>query len=834
MLQRPDARPIQAELLQTLSDLAHAATEAHTPDHLATLVVQCARQILGADGAALFLWDEPTIRLRLACSSDATGAVEPLMGAEESLAGRVFAEQQPLLIGDYAAVPLSTPKRAIGALVVQVRAEAQNPAVLEALSLLGVIASTPLETVELRAHLYEEEKLDGALRRMTQALAAHETEGRVLWLAVRYAAQLLKAPFARVWLLKEDGSFVCAAAEGDLEPDPIGMRLPPDCLASQVVSSGPINLADAATHPGWYPSPFADQSALRAYVSAPMRRAGRSLGVLTVMRQAAFKRDAEHLVTTLANASAAAVDNARALARADDLARNLAQAQQRYRLLFEHSPVGVLELDSSGRITAANPSWEKLSGQRSESVVGQTFESLTENAGPRMSAITRETRLVNVRGDSVAVRSTRVPLTVDDKVIGAYELVEDLADRGLVEKVLRGGVRRRGAMADIAAWALAGGDLDELLQASVDALTVALDAEFGTLYELEPTGDRLILRAAAGGTHEFEGQVTVAAGASSQAGYTMLQGEPVLVEDLPSERRFVPDRRLLSSQVSSSLSVAISGLNQVYGVIGVHSRRRAAFSESSAAFARAFATVMGLAITYRRSDEALYQRRQQASALVEHLPDVVLRVDPDLKFTFASAPVEWATGKAATTFVGLGLDALGIPDTMLDLVQLRFKHVFRTGRAQAFDLTLIGPDGPHEYETYLIPELARDGLVAAVLAVARDVTERRRIEAEHAEQQRQLLAHEQRLEELLAHMIATQAQEQRRRAEAAKMEPLSAREKQVLSLLAQGRTNSEIALELLVSPGTVKNHISRILPKLGAIDRTQAAARAVQLGLLTM
>jgi DNA-binding NarL/FixJ family response regulator len=145
---------------------------------------------------------------------------------------------------------------------------------------------------------------------------------------------------------------------------------------------------------------------------------------------------------------------------------------------------------------------------------------------------------------------------------------------------------------------------------------------------------------------------------------------------------------------------------------------------------------------------------------------------------------------------------------------------------------LIGPAGQHDYEGHLIPELARDGSVEALLVIARDVTHRRRIETQREEQQRQLLAREQRLEELLEQVVSAQVDEQRRRAEVARLEPLSNRERQVLGLLAQGRTNAEIARELLVSPGTVKNHVSRILPKLGAVDRTQAAARAVELGLI--
>jgi DNA-binding NarL/FixJ family response regulator len=62
--------------------------------------------------------------------------------------------------------------------------------------------------------------------------------------------------------------------------------------------------------------------------------------------------------------------------------------------------------------------------------------------------------------------------------------------------------------------------------------------------------------------------------------------------------------------------------------------------------------------------------------------------------------------------------------------------------------------------------------------------------------------------------------------------PLSDRELDVLRLLADGRSNREIAGSLFLAEGTVKNHVTNVLAKLGARDRTQAALRARALDLL--
>ena len=61
---------------------------------------------------------------------------------------------------------------------------------------------------------------------------------------------------------------------------------------------------------------------------------------------------------------------------------------------------------------------------------------------------------------------------------------------------------------------------------------------------------------------------------------------------------------------------------------------------------------------------------------------------------------------------------------------------------------------------------------------------------------------------------------------------LTQRERQVMDAVAQGYSNQEIAQHLILSVDTVKTHVSRVLAKLSARDRTHATVRALQLGLL--
>ena len=63
--------------------------------------------------------------------------------------------------------------------------------------------------------------------------------------------------------------------------------------------------------------------------------------------------------------------------------------------------------------------------------------------------------------------------------------------------------------------------------------------------------------------------------------------------------------------------------------------------------------------------------------------------------------------------------------------------------------------------------------------------------------------------------------------------PLSAREREVLRLMALGKTNRQLAADLHLSLSSVKTYVQRVIKKLGVSDRTQASVRAVEMGLLS-
>ena len=128
----------------------------------------------------------------------------------------------------------------------------------------------------------------------------------------------------------------------------------------------------------------------------------------------------------------------------------------------------------------------------------------------------------------------------------------------------------------------------------------------------------------------------------------------------------------------------------------------------------------------------------------------------------------------------------------------------------------------HENPDYLF-EAMEAGAAGYVL---KDATQREVVGAV-----RQVLRGESLLNAEVATRLLRRLAEETTRPQEALLAPLTPRETEVLRLLAQGLTNREITAKLIVSVGTVKVHVERILAKLGVSDRTQAAVRAATLGL---
>jgi len=114
--------------------------------------------------------------------------------------------------------------------------------------------------------------------------------------------------------------------------------------------------------------------------------------------------------------------------------------------------------------------------------------------------------------------------------------------------------------------------------------------------------------------------------------------------------------------------------------------------------------------------------------------------------------------------------------------------------------------------------LLKDALAADLIAAIRSVADGQSVAAPAVTRR------------LIEHFVATSAPPA---PDSGRLDPLTARERDVLTLVAQGLSNAEIAGTLHLSEGTVKNHINRILAKLDLRDRVQAVIVGYETGLVT-
>jgi signal transduction histidine kinase len=171
-------------------------------------------------------------------------------------------------------------------------------------------------------------------------------------------------------------------------------------------------------------------------------------------------------------------------------------------------------------------------------------------------------------------------------------------------RALRARERQQAAVAQIGQWALAGTELQTLLNGVVALVALTLDVPYAKLLELLPHGQSFKLRAVVGLEDELSSGVEVPSGRASQAGYALMVDEPVIVEDLSVETRFSSPPIHSQYGLVSGMSVLVSGRERAFGVLSVHTTSRRTFTQDDVHFLQSVANHLAMVIDRMRSEEA--------------------------------------------------------------------------------------------------------------------------------------------------------------------------------------------------------------------------------------
>ncbi len=224
------------------------------------------------------------------------------------------------------------------------------------------------------------------------------------------------------------------------------------------------------------------------------------------------------------------------------------------------------------------------------------------------------------------------------------------------EERLKALVRQQTAIAKLGQGALSELELSTLLDEAVAIVAQTLEAEYVKVLELLPDRQELLLCAGVGWKEGRVGHTRVGAGKDSQAGYTLLVNEPVIVEDLRSEVRFSGPPLLHEHNVRSGISVIIPGQSHPFGVLGVHTTQRRKFTEDNIHFLQSVASLLGAAIERKRAEEALRESQEYLAGMISSAMDAIITIDQNHRIILFNHAAELMFGCPASEALGQPLD----------------------------------------------------------------------------------------------------------------------------------------------------------------------------------
>jgi PAS domain S-box-containing protein len=298
---------------------------------------------------------------------------------------------------------------------------------------------------------------------------------------------------------------------------------------------------------------------------------------------------------------------------------------------FENMSQGIVVYDKDFRIAAFNPNYVDFCdyppgfirlGMPFEEIV--RFRALRGDYGPNddVEALVRERVEARRRGEVIRRERTLpdgrvISIARDPMPDGGYvTTLTDITERKQAEKRLIERVRQQAVVAELGERGLAGSEISSLMDHVVAGLAKVLDVEYCKVLELLPEGDALLLRSGVGWRDGLVGSATVSADADSQAGFTLVSHEPVIVEELSTETRFSGPALLTDHGVISGMSVIIHGADKPFGVLGIHTKARRSFSADDVNFLQSVANILADAITRIGAEEALRESEDRYARAV--------------------------------------------------------------------------------------------------------------------------------------------------------------------------------------------------------------------------
>jgi PAS domain S-box-containing protein len=300
----------------------------------------------------------------------------------------------------------------------------------------------------------------------------------------------------------------------------------------------------------------------------------------------------------------------------------LKESEQLLSTILENIDDAVVSIDANGCMNFINIAAEKLARCEQKDVIGKhltkVFHVLNEqkqqlNRGSITNILrngvvvdfTKYCRLIAKDGFEVLIESNATPIK-DAKgyITGAVIVFRDITERKQAEEDLRARACQQALVAKLGQHALAGTDLSALMDEAATVVAQSLGVEYSKVLELLPDRDTFLLRAGVGWKEGLVGHATMHAKADSEAGCTLLSSKPVIVDDLRTATQFSGPRLLYDHGVVSGVSVIIPSPSRPFGILGVYTTKRRAFTMDDIHFLQSVANILATATERKRTEES--------------------------------------------------------------------------------------------------------------------------------------------------------------------------------------------------------------------------------------
>ena len=337
-----------------------------------------------------------------------------------------------------------------------------------------------------------------------------------------------------------------------------------------------------------------------------------------------------------------------------------------------------------------------------------------------------------------------IPLRSDKEIIGLLQLNDRRKDRITLEmlqfyeglgasigialsrkkarEILEIRERQQKGVAQLGRFALRGTDLSTLFDKAVALVTQILNIEYSKILELLPDGKALLLRSGVGWHKGLVGSATVGIEKNSQAGYTLLSQEPVVVRDLRSEKRFTGPPLLHNHGVISGMSVIIGDMEKPFGVFGAHTSRYRVFTKDDVHFLQNVANIVASSIERKRIEEFLRVEKDKMHNILNNMNDLVIIENKNYTILYENK----RTIELYGDIVGKKCyEAFRNREEPCSNVFCAVDHFLKQGNTEpSFYNTKT--DGGISWETFAIPIVDEKG-DRVVLEIARDITQQEQI-----------------------------------------------------------------------------------------------------------